>query len=117
LTRSTIRRLFLLSALPLAGFLLFAIGGVLLVVTGSHNGSPLECSGTFAPGTQPPNCGNHSYVPAIVLLVAGIVVLIGGGMLASYYAASRIGLPLATALTRRRGQPNSTESPLSPPGA
>jgi hypothetical protein len=75
-TPVVLRRLAMLSALPFVGFVLFAVGGVLAVVTFSHNGSPLECSGTFAPGTDGA-CGHHSYVPAIVLLVIGIVVLMG----------------------------------------
>jgi hypothetical protein len=113
-TPVVLRRLALLSALPFVGFILFAIGGVLALVTFSHNGSPLECSGTFV-GTPP--CPHHSYVLAIVLLVVGIVVLMGGGILASYYAARRVGLPLATALMQRRRIPQGSQAsePAQPP--
>lgn len=106
-TPRAVRRLAIVSALPFLGFVLFVIGGILALVTFSHNGSPLECSGTFV-GT--PGCAHHSYLPAIVLIVVGVAVLIGGGMFASYYAARHVGLPIINTLVRRR-------PPVSPPEA
>jgi hypothetical protein len=116
ITPRTVRRLFLLGALPFVGFVLFVLGAVLSFSAFSDNNS-LNCS-QFGGFGSVPGCHHHSYVLPILLIAGGIAVSLGGGMIASYYAARRMGLPLVNAVMRRiRVQQDAgpPEPPLIPP--
>ena len=90
-----LRRAFLLMALPFLGLLMFAIAAGLGLRAFSHNNS-LSCE---------LSCSHYSYALPIGLGVLGVIVLMGGGMVASYYTARHIGLPLVASLRQRSRRP------------
>ena len=89
-----VRRVFLLALLPMLGLVLFAVGAGLGMRAFSHNNS-FSCD---------VSCSHYSYALPISVGILGIVVLMGGGMFASYYTARRVGLPLLASLAQRRQQ-------------
>jgi ABC-type uncharacterized transport system permease subunit len=89
-----LRRVFLLSLLPMLGLVLFAVGAGLALRAFGHNNS-LSCT---------LSCSHYSYALPIALGVLGIVVLMAGGAFASYYTARNVGLPLIASLMRRQRQ-------------
>ncbi|HEX3900254.1 MAG TPA: hypothetical protein VHW74_13885 [Mycobacteriales bacterium] len=113
-TPGTVKRLFILSMLPFAGFVLVVVGGILWFKAASDNNS-LSCN-SFGSFGAPSGCTHHSYVAAIVLVVIGVVIAFGGGMYANYYAARQVGLPLLGAfLNRSRAQQMQQTPPPQPP--
>ena len=102
-----VTRLYLLMALPFVGVLVFALGGLLTMRAFSHNNS-LDCLDPVTVGAfnDPTTCTHYSYVLPVVVGVLGVVLLLGGGLAASYYAARRIGVPAYLAL--RRGRRSAT---------
>lgn len=95
-TQRTAKWLALLTLVPFLGVVLFGVAAALGLRAFAHNNS-LDCGYGAAA-----SCSHYSYVPAIVLGVVAIVVLMGGGALASYYAMRNVGLPLVAALRQRR---------------
>lgn len=89
-----VRRVFLLSLLPMLGLLLFAVAAGLGMRAFSHNNS-FSCD---------VSCSRYSYALPIIVGILGVVVMMGGGMFASYYTARKVGLPLLAALAQRRQQ-------------
>jgi len=96
--RRTARRLTLLGLVPVLGVLLFGVAAVLGLRAFAHNNS-LDCGGLGGSA-----CSHYSYAPAIVLGVVAVVVLMGGGALASYYAMRNVGVPLLAALRQRKAR-------------
>ena len=90
-----VRRVFLLSLLPMFGLLLFALAGGLALRAFSHNNS-FSCT---------VGCSHYSYALPIAVGVVGILLLMVGGAFASYYTARNVGLPLLAALRQRRDRP------------
>lgn len=89
----------MIGLVPVLGFLLFASAGVLGMRAFIHNQS-LNC-GFHSPTIATAGCGHYSYVPPVVLGVVGLLLLMGGGALGSYFAMRNVGLPLVAALRRR----------------
>jgi hypothetical protein len=112
LTVAAVRRLFLLSALPFVGFAIVVAGAVLGFTDFSHNNS-LSC-GDFSSFGSAPGCTHDSYTLAVTLAVVGVVVMFGGAIFASYYAARRVGLPIVNAVLRGR-RLSRMQPPVSPP--
>jgi hypothetical protein len=83
------------------GVVLFAVAGALGLRAFSHNNS-LSCG---SPVVGAGACDHYSYALPVVVGVIGLLVLIGGGAFASYYAMRNVGLPLLTALRQRGVQP------------
>jgi|SRR5947209_2871466 len=97
-TPATARRLVLLGLIPMLGVLLFGIAGALGLRAFSHNNS-LNCGfGSLGGGSA---CSHYSYALPVAVGVGGLLLLIGGGALASYYAMRNVGLPLFSALRNR----------------
>ncbi|MCA1711587.1 MAG: hypothetical protein LC789_08120 [Actinobacteria bacterium] len=95
-----LRRLFMISLLPFLGVMLFAAAGALGLRAFAHNNS-LECGGGFASAAGE-TCVQYSYAIPTALGLAALLLVMGGGLFASYYAARNVGLPLLGALQYRR---------------
>lgn len=98
-TPGVVRGLYLRVLLPILGMLLFAAGGALGLRAFAHNSS-LSCAGPFA-SAGGDGCTHYSYLLPIGLGIGGMLLVIGGGMYASYYAAQRVGLPVLAAWQQR----------------
>lgn len=81
------------------GVVLFAVAGLVGLRAFSHNNS-MSC-GFDSPALGAGGCSHYSYTLPVVVGVVGLLVLIGGGALASYYAMRNVGVPLFTALRQR----------------
>lgn len=88
------RRFGLLTLIPFAGLLMFGAGAALALRAFSHNNS-LDC--------QPLACTHYSYALPIALGIGGLVVLMGGGALLSYFTVRHVGVPIVAAI-RNRGR-------------
>lgn len=95
-----LRRVFVVSLLPGIGVLLFALGGALGLRAFAHNTS-LTCDGRFADPIAT-GCSHYSYWMPVSLGISGLLLVLGGGAFASYYATRHIGLPVLAAFQRRR---------------
>jgi hypothetical protein len=95
---AVLRRVFLLGMLPMLGVLLFAVAGALALRAFGHNNS-LACDNVFGAATS---CSHTSYALPITVGVVALLLVMGGGALASYYAARHVGLPLLAVLRQRR---------------
>ena len=98
-TPGVVRGLYLRFLLPMLGMLLFAAGGALGLRAFAHNSS-LECAGPFSSSVAGA-CTQYSYLLPIGLGIGGLLLVIGGGMYASYYAAQHVGLPVLAAWQQR----------------
>jgi hypothetical protein len=96
-TATTAKWLVLLSLLPMVGVLLFGVAGVLGIRAFAHNN---DCDLGFS-GPGPDACSHYSYALPIVVGVVALVIVIGGGAVANYYALRNVGLPLMASLRRR----------------
>jgi hypothetical protein len=96
-----LRRVYALWLVPLLGLLTFAAGGALVLRAFAHNSS-LACVGPVA-DAAPATCTHDSYVLPGLLIVIGLLLTMLGGLFASFYAARHLGLPMLSALQRRRG--------------
>ena len=98
---AALRRLFLLGLMPVLGVLTFATAGALALQAFSHNNS-LSCDALLRSAGA--TCSHYSYAAPIVVGVLGLLLVMGGGAFASYYAARRVGLPLVSALLSAKRQ-------------
>lgn len=98
--RRTAKWLTVLGLVPMLGVLLFGAAGVLGLRAFSHNNS-LSC-GFDSPTIAGSGCSHYSYTPAVVLGITALVLVIGGGAFASYYAMRNVGVPLIAALRQRK---------------
>ena len=97
---AVLRRFFVISLLPVIGVLLFAVAGALGLRAFAHNSS-LACEGLFA-SPMATDCSHYSYWLPLSLGVSALLLVVGGGAFASYYAARHIGLPVLAAFQRGR---------------
>jgi hypothetical protein len=98
---TTAKWLTLLGLIPMVGVLLFAVAGLLGIRAFSHNNS-LTC-GFDNPTIGAGGCSHYSYALPIVVGVVAVLLVIGGGAVANYYAMRNVGLPLLSSLRRRNG--------------
>lgn len=100
-TPRTAKLLVFLGIVPMLGVILFAFAGALGLRAFSHNNS-LSC-GFDSPTVDAGACSHYSYALPVAVGVVAVLLVIGGGAFASYYAMRNVGLPLFAALRRRGG--------------
>jgi hypothetical protein len=99
-TATTAKWLVLLGLIPMLGVLLFAVAGVLGIRAFAHNNDCGFDLGVVGAGA----CTHYSYALPIIVGVLALLMVIGGGAVANYYALRNVGLPLMASL-RRRSEP------------